>query len=106
MTRAITNLCENAARFGSRVDVSLGVDSGVLTIDVADDGPGIPEQHRHRLAEPLYKVDNARGGTDPGFGLGLSVVTEIVQAHQGRLELLDRHPRGLLARIAIPFQQK
>lgn len=104
ITRAVTNLCENGTKFGSRVDVSLSVEGGFVNIDVADDGPGIPEQHRHRVTEPFYKVDNARGGDDPGFGLGLSIVTEIVQAHHGRLELLDRHPGGLIARIMLPLR--
>ncbi len=104
MTRAITNLCENGAKFGTQVKVSMSVGSDFVTIDVADNGPGIPEQHRHRVTEPFYKVDAARSGADPGFGLGLSIVAEIVQTHQGRLELLDRRPTGLLARVKLPTQ--
>lgn len=106
ITRAVTNLCENAAKFGTRVGVSLSLGAGFVTIDVADDGPGIPEQHRNRVLEPFYKVDAARGGSDRGFGLGLSIVAEIVQAHHGRLELLDRQPTGLLARITLPIEGK
>ncbi|ATN37851.1 two-component sensor histidine kinase (plasmid) [Rhizobium sp. ACO-34A] len=106
LTRAITNLCENGTKFGTQVEVSMSVAGDFVTIDVADNGPGIPEQHRHRVTEPFYKVDTARGGADPGFGLGLSIVAEIVQAHQGRLELLDRQPTGLLARIKLPIQRK
>ncbi|WP_319313662.1 ATP-binding protein [Shinella sp.] len=102
ITRAVTNLCENATKFGSSVRVELGASAGMATIDVADDGPGIPVEHRSRVLEPFYKVDAARGGTDAGFGLGLSIVAEIVQDHGGKLELLDRHPNGLIARIAIP----
>ncbi len=102
ITRAVTNLCENATKFGSSVRVELGASAGMATIDVADDGPGIPAEHRSRVLEPFYKVDAARGGTNVGFGLGLSIVAEIVQDHGGKLELLDRHPSGLIARIAIP----
>jgi signal transduction histidine kinase len=98
----VTNLCENATKFGSGVRVELGARAGMATIDVADDGPGIPVEHRSRVLEPFYKVDAARGGTNVGFGLGLSIVAEIVQDHGGKLELLDRHPNGLIARIAIP----
>lgn len=105
MTRAITNLCENGTKFGSRVDVSLSAGAGLVTIDVADNGPGIPQEHRNRVTEPFYKADGSRGGADSGFGLGLSIVSEIVQAHNGRLELLDRHPEGLIARITLPLHR-
>ncbi|MCL6706286.1 ATP-binding protein [Pseudomonas sp. R2.Fl] len=105
ITRAVTNLCENATKFGRHVRVELGSDGNTATIDVSDDGPGIPPEHRSRVLEPFYKVDTARGGADAGFGLGLSIVAEIVEAHQGRLELLERQPTGLIARITLPLQQ-
>lgn len=103
ITRAVTNLCENATKFGNTVRVELGASAGMATIDIADDGPGIPVEHRSRVLEPFYKVDAARGGTDAGFGLGLSIVAEIVQDHRGTLAFLDRHPHGLIARISIPI---
>lgn len=103
LTRAVTNLCDNATKFGSRVQVELTTASGEAIIDVSDDGPGIPAEHRARVPEPFYKVDAARGKADSGFGLGLSIVAEIVQAHHGKLELLDRHPNGLIARLVIPL---
>ncbi len=103
ITRAVTNLCENATKFGSSVRVELGASAGMATIDVADDGPGIPVEHRSRVLEPFYKVDAARGGADVGFGLGLSIVAEIVQDHRGTLEFFDRHPHGLIVRISIPI---
>jgi signal transduction histidine kinase len=106
ITRAITNLCENAAKFGGGVEVSVRTESGTIIVDVADDGPGIPPEHRDRVMEAFYKVDAARGGAESGFGLGLSIVAEIVQAHQGRLELLDRSPKGLVARIVLPLHGK
>lgn len=104
--RAVTNLCENATKFGNIVRVELGSSAGMATIDIADDGPGIPVEHRSRVLEPFYKVDAARGGTSVGFGLGLSIVAEIVQGHHGTLEFLDREPNGLIARLSIPLQQE
>jgi len=103
LTRAITNLCENGVKFGTKVDVLLSQSGSQGVIDIADDGPGIPLQYRARVREPFFKVDPARGGADAGFGLGLSIVSEIVEAHHGTLQLLDRHPRGLLARVTIPL---
>lgn len=104
MTRAITNLCENAVKFGTRTKVSLRSTSISAIIEVEDNGPGIAAQHLKKVKEPFYKADGARGGTDGGFGLGLSIVEEIVRAHHGHLELFNRHPTGLIAKITLPFQ--
>jgi signal transduction histidine kinase len=104
LTRAVTNLCENAVKFGTKVDVTLAEAMGEAVVDVADDGPGISEQHRARVLEPFYKIDAARRGANAGFGLGLSIVSEIVEAHHGSLQMLARQPCGLIARIKIPLR--
>ena len=106
LTRAITNLCENAVKFGTQVNVELRATDGQAIIDVMDDGPGIPAEYRSRVLEPFFKLDAARQDTDTGFGLGLSIVTEILEAHHGKLELLDRTPNGLVARMTLPLSQK
>lgn len=99
LTRAVTNLCENAVKFGTNVEVALTAAADLFVIEVRDDGPGIPEEYRSRVLEPFFKVDAARGGSNTGFGLGLSIVTEIIHAHHGKLELLERHPNGLIVRL-------
>lgn len=106
LTRAITNLCENAVKFGTHVNVELCISDGQAMIDVMDDGPGIPEEYRSRVLEPFFKVDTARHDTETGFGLGLSIVVEIIQAHNGKLVLLDREHGGLVARLVLPLEQK
>jgi signal transduction histidine kinase len=103
--RAVTNLCDNAVKFADHVEVSLRVAGDELHIEVADNGPGISIEHRVRVLEPFYKIDAARGGTAAGFGLGLSIVSEIVQSHRGTLELLDNQPQGLMVRVIIPWER-
>lgn len=102
LTRAVTNLCENAVKFGQRVDVHMEASGNDVVIDVKDDGPGIPEEYRSRVLEPFFKVDSSRTDNGAGFGLGLSIVAEIVQAHHGRLQLLHNSPHGLVARLTLP----
>ncbi|MFP5077980.1 ATP-binding protein [Rhizobium sp. YIM 134829] len=102
MMRAVTNLCDNASKFGTRVEVALRTLGSEVVIEVADNGPGIGPEHRSRVMEPFYKADTARGGTIAGFGLGLSIVAEIVHSHRGRIDLLDREPNGLRVRITLP----
>lgn len=72
-------------------------------ITVGDDGPGIPMTARARVFEPFFKEDASRGiASKHGFGLGLSIVADIVQGHGGRIELQDNQPSGLVVTIDLP----
>jgi signal transduction histidine kinase len=102
LNRAISNLCENGVKFGTEVQVGLSSKDGLITIEVADNGPGIPAEFHRKVLEPFFKCDSARTGADKGFGLGLSIVSEIVQAHHGTLDLEDRQPHGLIVCVTIP----
>ncbi|MDA5639345.1 MULTISPECIES: ATP-binding protein [Agrobacterium] len=104
MARAITNLCDNATKFGQSVLVELRQSSNGVTIDISDDGPGVSATDKQRILEPFFKADAARTGPNDGFGLGLSIVAEIVQAYGGRLDLLDCLPQGLRVRLELPFK--
>lgn len=104
LARAITNLVENSTKFAQTVSVELAtLDDGGLRVTVVDDGPGLPASLRRRVLEPFFKVDSARRSADRGgFGLGLSIVDDIVRAHGGTVELVNRQPRGLEARLDFP----
>ena len=104
ISRAITNLVENAVKYGSQVMVLLKADGdGRAVIDVSDDGPGIPFSYRKEVFEPFFKIDSARTtGINPGFGLGLSIARRIVEVHGGEIELLDNVPRGTKVRVVLP----
>jgi signal transduction histidine kinase len=104
--RAVTNLVENAVRYGTETRIRLREAAEALLIEVADDGPGIPEGDRARLLEPFMRGDEARGRIDSeGFGLGLAIAHSIAAAHGGSLTLHDNLPRGLLVRISLPRRQ-
>jgi signal transduction histidine kinase len=104
--RGITNLAENAVRFGGQATIRLTLSSGSATIDVEDDGPGISDAHKGAMLEPFVRGDSARNMDEAaGFGLGLSITHAIVLAHGGELSLHDRQPHGLIARIQIPLHQ-
>lgn len=101
ISRAVTNLCENAVKFASIVDVQLHEHQSGFVITVSDDGPGIPPALRERVFEPFFKIDSARADGKAGFGLGLSIVSDIAQSHRGSVELLSRNPQGLIARMMV-----
>ena len=101
--RAITNLVENAVRYGVEVSITLGMSEDMMIIEVADDGPGISDARKAAMLEPFIRGDDARNMDDAkGFGLGLSIARAIALGHQGTLSLLDRKPQGLIVRIEIP----
>jgi signal transduction histidine kinase len=105
--RSVTNLVENAVRFGGQALVRLDVRPDQITIDVEDDGPGISDAHKANVLEPFVRGDNARNMDEAeGFGLGLSIANAIVLAHGGTLSLHDRQPHGLVVRIQLPAQQQ
>ena len=104
LTRALTNIVDNSLKHGSRAVVTLAVDAAAATarIDIADDGPGVPEALRARVFEPFFKVDSARSPSRGGFGLGLTIARDIVGRMGGSITLLGNRPQGLLVRLILP----
>ncbi|MHC2335140.1 ATP-binding protein [Bradyrhizobium sp. USDA 4454] len=102
ISRTVTNLVENALRFGSEVDIRLSASADRTVIDVTDDGPGIPAHLRADMLKPFIRGDEARTMDEKsGFGLGLSIAQAMVRGHGGELSLHDNEPHGLLVRIAL-----
>jgi signal transduction histidine kinase len=97
--RVMTNLIENALRYGDLVAVTASVRSTHIVIDVTDDGPGIPEAKLGEVIEPFVRLDPSRADWSGSIGLGLSIVAGIVSAHGGKLTLFNRQPSGLTARV-------
>jgi len=105
--RSVTNLVENAVRFGAEATVRLIASPDLMTIEVEDDGPGISDARKDVMLEPFVRGDDARNMDEAsGFGLGLSIARTIVLAHGGTLSLNDRQPHGLIVRIQLPVRQE
>jgi signal transduction histidine kinase len=103
LERAVANLVDNAVKFGASTTVRLAKSSDdTVTIDVEDDGPGIPDEEKSRVLEPFYRTDEARSSAG-GFGLGLAIALTVARRHGGSLTLHDRSPHGLCARLTIPL---
>lgn len=101
LTQMVANLIENGIRHtpaGTRVDVAVGPVAGGARLVVADDGPGVPEAERGRLAQRFYRLERSRGRE--GNGLGLSLVAAVADLHGARLSFDDNRP-GL--RVALQF---
>jgi signal transduction histidine kinase len=87
----------NGARPG--IVVKAGADKDQVVLTVSDRGPGIPESDRSRVVDRFVRLEQSR--SQPGSGLGLSLVSAVARLHGGELKLEDNAP-GLRARIALP----
>jgi len=103
ISQAIVNLLDNALKYtpsGGTVDVSVGVDDvGDAYFEVADSGPGIPEDEHTNVLDRFVRLEGSRSTV--GSGLGLSLVSAVAKLHQARLVLKGNEP-GLAVRMAFP----
>lgn len=102
LVQLFANLIENSLRHcppGSETKVSLESSEGLVTVCVADNGPGIPEREHDRVFRRLYRLEKSR--TTPGSGLGLSLVAAIAALHDAKVKLGDNHP-GLIVTVQFP----
>ncbi len=100
--RAVTNLVENAARYGENVQVRAGRRGDYLEIVVDDDGPGVPADKREDVFKPFFRVEKSRNPGTGGVGLGLAIARDVVRGHGGDI-VLDTSPLGgLRASFRLP----
>jgi signal transduction histidine kinase len=102
LRRAIVNLVENAHRYGGAAQILLTDSLDRVTIDVCDNGPGIPPEEIQRVLEPFYRVESSRSRATGGVGMGLSIAADIVGRHGGELTLSNRPEGGLRVRVVLP----
>lgn len=100
--QAIANLLENAVKFtpaGGTINISLSKMDGHPVLEVADSGPGIPEEDRERVLDRFVRLDSSRSA--PGSGLGLSLVAAVARLHRAIPALGDNEP-GLTVTLTFP----
>jgi len=102
MRRVLTNLIDNALQYGELVEVHARVQEGDIIVEICDDGPGIPPEQFDEVLEPFVRLDRSRTTRTGSVGLGLSIVKEIVELHDGKLQLFINTPSGLIVRLRFP----
>lgn len=101
LRRCLSNLLENALRYGHEAVISLHDAQDVLLIEIRDKGPGIPPDKMAAVLEPFVRLDGSRNKAFGGVGLGLSIAREAAIQCDGRLALRNAVDGGLIASIAI-----
>ncbi|MDP3539681.1 MAG: ATP-binding protein [Azonexus sp.] len=105
LTRAITNLIDNAWKYGGgAIALKVAAVDGEIWVEINDQGPGIPLDEVDRLKRPFTRLETARTNAS-GTGLGLAIVERVARLHNGRLDLLQNPGGGLLARLVLPIRR-
>jgi signal transduction histidine kinase len=105
LRRCVDNLVSNAVRYGGAAKVLLKDAPDQVTIEVHDQGPGIPPAELDKVLAPFYRVEASRNRNSGGVGLGLSIALEIALRHGGCLALRNATSGGLVATLTLPRRQ-
>ena len=104
LDRALDNLMSNAIRHSpnnSDIEIKTEIDNENCYISISDQGEGVIEESLEKIFEPFHRLDTSRNRETGGFGLGLSLVKQIVELHKGSVNAFN-HPNGLLVKLSIP----
>jgi signal transduction histidine kinase len=102
--RALTNLIDNAVKYGGCARVQLALFADGATISISDDGPGIPADKADLAFKPFGRLDYARNRESGGVGLGLTIARDIVQSHGGEIRLgFPSRGKGFEVLISLPL---
>ncbi len=107
LKRAIRNLIDNSFHYGDKVEIFARINSHSLKIIVDDNGCGIPEAQRSEIFKPFYRIDNSRNldktSVSGGAGLGLAIVSDVINSHGGKIKVEDSPLGGLRMAVSLPM---
>ena len=103
LKRCLTNLIDNALKYGRHAELSIRRAGRNVEIAVDDDGPGIGEERREEAFRPFHRLDEGRNLQAGGVGLGLTIARDIARSHGGDVLLQQSASGGLRAVIRLPI---
>jgi heavy metal sensor kinase len=108
LREAVTNIVDNAIKYSptaSTIDVRVRAEANQAILTVADQGPGIAIEHRERIFDRFFRLDEARSRDNGGTGLGLAIAKWAVEANGGHVSVGDGPTGGSAFRIALPLDR-
>jgi heavy metal sensor kinase len=106
LREAITNIVDNAIKYSPRastIDIRVRTDGHHAFLTVADQGPGIAAEHRERIFDRFFRLDEARSRDSGGAGLGLAIAKWAVELNGGQISVDNGASRGSVFRIVLPI---
>lgn len=104
--RCLSNLIENALRYGEKAEIFITETDENVTISIHDTGPGIPEEKLEEVFKPFYRLENSRSRHTGGVGLGLSIARDMAMKQGGNISLRNSPQGGLTAELILPKNGK
>ncbi|HJV50965.1 MAG TPA: ATP-binding protein [Noviherbaspirillum sp.] len=105
LRRCLTNLIDNAVKYGHSAHVSAAREGDCAVIRIRDKGPGIPEAELEKVFDPFYRLESSRSRDTGGTGLGLTIARNIVEQHGGTIRLRNHPEGGLEVTVALPARR-
>jgi signal transduction histidine kinase len=103
LTTAITNVLENAVKYGCQnITIKSVVENHLFNLSIQDDGIGIAKNKQSLLFEKFYRIEQGNVHTVKGLGLGLYYVDQIIKAHKGSIKVISDLGKGTSFIISIP----
>ena len=103
LKRCFKNLIDNSLKYANTIEIKSKKLRKEIVIDIDDDGPGIPKNEYKNVFKPFYKIDKSRSDSKSSVGLGLSISSDIVRSHGGKIKLDRSNLGGLNVRVFLPF---
>lgn len=102
LKRALTNLIQNAVKYGGLARVRATQDDDNVMIFVEDEGPGLPLDQHEAVFQPFVRSEPSRSRSTGGHGLGLTMARSVVRSHGGEVSLANREAGGLKVTVRLP----
>jgi two-component system, OmpR family, phosphate regulon sensor histidine kinase PhoR len=106
--RVCQNLISNSIKYnndGGEIDVSLKIHKNQITVEVKDNGKGIPAEDLKRIFERFYRVDKSRNREKGGTGLGLAIVKHILEGHKSKISVSSILGKGSIFSFELPLEK-
>jgi signal transduction histidine kinase len=102
LRRCLTNLIDNACKYGGFAKIIASREGQSAVIRIRDGGPGIPEGEMNNVFEPFYRMEASRSRDTGGTGLGLTIARNIAEQHGGTISLRNLPDKGLEVTLILP----
>ena len=102
LKRSITNFIDNSLKYGKYITIRTKIMRSSLVIDISDDGIGIAKKEYENVFKPFYKIDKSRSESKSSVGLGMSISSDIIKSHGGKINLGKSEMGGLKVTISLP----
>ena len=98
-----TMYLNHSIKFAEKISINLEKKNSIIFLSIEDNGPGVDKSEFRNIIKPFYKIDKSRSENKSSVGLGLSIASDIIQSHGGRIDLDKSKMGGLKLIVVLPI---